>query len=233
MNFNNKWNKESYSKYLKYLLSIKDDKVKEFNKKLIITKSEILGIKIPVLRQIAKQIAKTDIDSFLRNVQNIYYEEILVEGFVIGTIKDKDLFIKYFDKFIYKIDNWSVCDSCISSFKIINKIDFFKRAELLVNDNKEFIQRTGIIIMLDYYLDDKHINEVLDIATRVKSDYYYVNMAISWLISASFVKYRTLTLELIKRKNLPTFVQNKAIQKIRESYKVEKADKEMLLKYKL
>lgn len=56
-------------------------------------------------------------------------------------------------------------------------------------------------------------------------------MAISWLISVCFVKFRTDTLELIKSKNLPVFVQNKAISKIRDSYRVANKDKELVKKY--
>lgn len=227
------WSEAEYEEYLNYLFSIGNAKTIEFNSKLIKTNKKMIGIKTPVLRNIAKLIAKGNINSFLACVRSNYFEEILIEGFVIGFIKDDNLFLEYFENFIKKIDNWAVCDMCVSSFKIMKKVDFFNLADDLVNTDSEFIQRVGLIIILDYYIDDKHINEILEIVKNLKSNYYYVNMASAWLISSCFIKYREMTLDLIKSKKLPVFVQNKSIQKIRESYKVDKGVKDELLKYKM
>ena len=59
-----------------------------------------------------------------------------------------------------------------------------------------------------------------------------MNMAVAWAISVCYVKFRDKTLKLLKIKELDIFVQNKAIQKIRESFRVSDEDKEMLKKYK-
>lgn len=227
------WRKVDYEEYLGYLLSIKNEKTIEFNSKIIKTNYKMIGIKTPELRNIAKFIAKGNIISFLSCVKSTYFEEILIEGFVIGFIKDYNLFLKYFEKFIRKIDNWAVCDMCVSSFKIMKKVDFFGLANNLINTNDEFIQRVGLIIILGYYIDDNHIKRILDIVQNLRSNYYYVNMASAWLISTCFVKYKEMTLEAIKSKKMPAFVQNKSIQKIRDSYKVNKKDKDDILKYKI
>ncbi len=47
------------------------------------------------------------------------------------------------------------------------------------------------------------------------------------------MKFPRETLPLLQRRTLPKFTQNKSIQKIRESYRVPKEDKDMLLQYKL
>ena len=190
------WNKDKYNEYIKYLNKIGDEKTKEFSKKITMTNYEVIGIKIPMLRSIAKDISKTDIKSFLELCENNYYEEILIEGFVIGSIKDYDLFLKYFNKFIYKIDCWAICDSCISSFKIMKKYDFSSLAYSLILDSREFIIRVGYIMLMDFYVDDNHIKDILEISKK-ESSYYYVNMAIAWLLSVCFIKYRTKTVELL------------------------------------
>jgi len=228
-----KWNNSDYKKYLEYLKSLGSKNIIQFNSKIIFTKQEIIGIKTPVLRNIAKIIAKGDIESFLLNVGSRYFEECLIEGFVIGFIKDKEVFLEFFNKFIKKVDNWATCDMCVSSFKIMKKYDFYDMAKDLSLKSDEFISRIGIIIMLDYYLDDRYIDDVLSTMLKIKSDYYYVNMAISWLISVAFVKFRSNTLNLLKLRELPVFVQNKAIQKIRDSYRVSRDDKDMLIEYKM
>jgi len=227
MKINFEWNNDNYNKYLDYLNNISENKTKEFNKKLITTKYEILGIKTPILKQIAKDISKTDFKKFITLSHNKYYEEIMIEGFLLSYIKDNNEFLDYFNKFIYKIDNWSICDSCIASYKIMKKNDYSDVAYSLILDSHEFIQRVGYIMLLDYYIDDNHIDTILELCNK-ETNYYYVNMAVSWLLSVCFVKSRIKTLELLKTKNLSVFVQNKTISKIRESYRVSQEDKELV-----
>ena len=74
------WNKETYQEYINYLISIKEDKYKEFHSKLCFTKYEILGIRLPIIRKIAKEISKTNYEDFLKLTKSKYYEEVLIEG---------------------------------------------------------------------------------------------------------------------------------------------------------
>ena len=50
MKINYSWTKNNYEKFLKYLVSISDEKTKVFNERIFATKYEVLGIKVPVLR---------------------------------------------------------------------------------------------------------------------------------------------------------------------------------------
>lgn len=228
------WDKNTYNNYLDYLKEQKDtNDFKNFSQKLITTKNEMIGIKIPKLRKIAKEITNTDITSFFNNVTSTYYEEILVEGFIIGTIKDKKIFDKYFFNYIKKIDNWSTCDTVISSCKIMKKDpSYYQEACKLIKKEDEFIIRVGLIIMLDHYIDDKHIDDILNKTDKIKSNHYYVNMAIAWLISVCFVKYKDKTYKYLKNNNLDKFTYNKSIKKIIESLRVSTEDKNILRQMK-
>ena len=227
MKINYTWNNKTYNDFINYLKKISDPKTKEFNEKIINTKYEILGISMPVLRTIAKDISKTNYLEFFKYINNTYYEEVMIEGLLLSYIKDNNSFLELFNKFIYKIDNWALCDTCINSYKIMKENDFSDIAYSLILDSQEFIQRVGYIILLCYYIDDNHIDSIISLSLK-ESSYYYVNMAISWLLAESFVKYRTKILELLKSKKLSPFVQNKTISKIRESLKVSKEDKELV-----
>ena len=57
-------------------------------------------------------------------------------------------------------------------------------------------------------------------------------MAVSWLISICYIKYPCVTVRYIMDNKLDDFTHNKAIQKIRESYRVSKEDKDYLNKLK-
>jgi 3-methyladenine DNA glycosylase AlkD len=73
---------------------------------------------------------------------------------------------------------------------------------------------------------------VLAILSKISGS-YYVNMAVAWAISMAFVKYENKTLSILKSKSLPTDIQNKSIQKIRDSLRVPKATKDSLIEYKI
>ena len=83
---------------IKYLDSIKDDEYKKFNEKIIKT-NNIIGIRIPILKKIAKEISKLDYLTFIKNNKHKYYEEIILHGLVITYLKDYDVAIKLFDEY--------------------------------------------------------------------------------------------------------------------------------------
>ncbi len=234
MNFINLyWNKEIYIKYLDYLISIKEDKYQEFSSKLTKTKYKILGIRIPVLRSIAKKILKSDITSFLENNTFTYFEEVMIYGLVISNIKNENLFNKYFYTYLDLIDNWALCDTFCSSLKRLKKDNkYFIECINLLNSNKEYHIRVGLVSILDYYISEDNLDAIFKNINNIKLDTYYVNMAISWLLCEMFIDYKEETIKYIKECNLNNFIVNKTIQKIRESYRVNKNDKEYLLKFK-
>ncbi len=87
-------------------------------------------------------------------------------------------------------------------------------------------------MMLDYFLREEYVEQILLIVNGIEDEQYYGKMARAWLIAELFVKAREQTLKLLKHNNLAPWVQNKAIQKIRESYRVTPDDKQLLLNYK-
>ena len=221
-----------YDSLISYLYTFSDNKYLNFNKNIINTKSKMIGIRVPILRKIAKEI-KNNYLSFLSILKNKYYEESILEGLVIAKINDKKLFNKYFKKFIKKIDNWASCDICLSSMKQLGKDEeYFFMAIELIKENKEFISRCGYIILLDYYLKDNYIDRVLEIVDNNLSNYYYVNMAKAWLISICFIKYKDKTIKYLLDSNLDSFTYNKSIQKIIECNRVTDLDKTFVKKLK-
>lgn len=61
------WTNENYGKFLEYLISLKDDEYREFHSSLVLnSKYEMIGIRVPMMRKIAKEIAKINIEEFLK-----------------------------------------------------------------------------------------------------------------------------------------------------------------------
>ena len=221
-----KWNKENYKKFVKYLVSEQDIKYKKFHSSLVLnSKYEIIGIRVPVMRNIAREIAaRGDIEEFLKYAQDKDYEEVMIQGFVISHIKDEKIFYKYFKKYINKIDNWALCDSFCNSIKIIRKHPekYFEEAVKCALDKKEFISRVGLVLILDYFISQKNLEKIFKVMNEIQSDKFYINMAESWLICEIYIKFPKETEDFLKKNNLNKFTQNKAISKIHDSNRIGK-----------
>ena len=230
------WNKESYKAFIEYLISIKDIKYKEFHSSLVLnSKYEMIGIRVPTMKDIAKKIAKTsNVEEFLKFAQDKFYEEIMIQGLVISHIKDEKVFYKYFKKHINKIDNWALCDTFCSAIKIVEKNEdkYFKEAVDMSLSDKEFISRVGLIIILSHFVTDKNLDTIFEVLNKIKSDLFYINMAEAWLVCELYIKHPKETMKFIKKNQLNKFTQNKAISKIHDSYRVSKEEKETLKKYR-
>lgn len=203
-----------------------DSKYKEFNKKLIPTVDEdkILGVRMPELRKIGKILENNDFGWY-------YYEEVMLHGFYIGYKKlDFSERLLLLDTFIPKIDNWAVCDGVCSTLKFIdkNKYEFLEYLKKYMSSDKEYYIRFCVVILMDYYICDEFIDFVLDYLKSVKSEYYYVNMAVAWALSTAFVKYNDKVMFLIESKCLPKQVHNMTISKIRDSFRVDSETKKYL-----
>ena len=228
------WNKKFYEEFVQYLISMQDVKYKEFHSSLVLnSKYEMIGIRVPQMRQIAKELSKGNIEGFLKCAGDKYYEEIMIQGLTIAHIKDEKTFHKYFKEYIKKIDNWALCDSFCSSIKIVEKYEdkyFNECVQLALNDN-EFISRVGLVTILNHFVNKNRLNDIFKTLNKIKSDMFYINMAEAWLICDLYIKYPTETEQFLKNNNLNKFTQNKAISKIRDSYRVSNDNKKRINAY--
>lgn len=234
MNLNISWNKDNYQEFIRYLINLGEDSYKDFNKKVITTNYETLGIRIPLLRKIASEIFKGEYQEFLEISDSTYYEEVMIKGFVIGKIKEIDEFMMYFNSYLDLIDNWAICDCFCNSLKIINKNKnyFLNIIDALVKSNNLYYIRVGLVLLLSFYVEEEYIDIILKYLEKIKSNEYYVNMAKAWLLCEVFVKYQDKGLKFLMNNQLDKFTINKAISKIRDSYRVSKETKDMILAYK-
>jgi possible DNA alkylation repair enzyme len=90
-------------------------------------------------------------------------------------------------------------------------------------------QRFILVMLLAYYVEDKYLKDIFKICEQIKSDEYYVNMAKAWLLSVCYVKHKDETYKFLEETSLDDWAVNKSIQKIRESSRVTKEDKEKIL----
>lgn len=218
-----------------HILSMKDEKYREFHSRLVPGEDKIIGVRVPVLRQYAKELYKIGggkIDALLDVVGNEYYEEIMLQGMLIGLQKKVDIkkYFKQIDNFVPKITNWGICDVFCAGLKEVKKYqaETWEYLKKYLCSSEEFHVRFGLVMLLDYYIDEDHIDEILSMVQEVVHEGYYVKMAQAWLLSICFVKFYDKTKIFMEKAEFDTFTYNKALQKARESYRIEPERKEEL-----
>jgi len=213
------------------LFELSDDKFKTFHSRLCPNTDNIIGVRLPLLRQLAKEIAKGDWRNFLSNSKEEYYEEILINGLVIAYAKcDVEERLNYIESFVPKIDNWAICDSFCNTLKFVNKNKeiMWEFIQPYLKSYNEFEIRFAVVIILNYYITEDYIDLVLKTLDNIKHDGYYVKMAVAWAISMCFVKFEEKTMAYLKDNSLDDFTYNKSLQKICESLRVDKNTKELI-----
>lgn len=225
-------------KILKDLFSFQDIEYKDFTSKLIPTvdKDLIIGVRTPILRNYAKKLFKEDEKQtfeFLNNLPHKYYEENNLHGCLIEQIKDFDFAMEYTEKFVPFIDNWATCD--LFSPKVFKKYPNETYSYILdwIEDEKTYIIRYGIGLLLSNYLDENFKEEHLEIVSNIRSKEYYVNMMIAWYFATALAKQQNYAIKFIEDKKLDDWTHNKAIQKAIESRRITDEQKAYLRSLKV
>ena len=218
------------------LFTYKDEKYKEFTSKLIpnISINKIIGIRIPILRSLAKELYKNnEYQRFLSSLPNHYPEENLLHGSIISLFKDYDTCIEEIERFLPYIDNWSVSDTISPKIFNKNKDKLLNKIKEWCASSKTYTIRFGVLMLMQFYLDEDFKKEYLAIPLRIKSDEYYVNMMIAWFYATALAKQYDEAVKIIEKHELDPWVHNKTIQKAKESYRVSNEHKNYLDKLKI
>ncbi|SOC36064.1 DNA alkylation repair protein [Ureibacillus acetophenoni] len=213
------------------LLEHVDEKYQEFQSKLIPDTTNLLGVRLPVLRKIAKEIAKGEWEQFLVHDPEDYFEEVMLKGLVIGYLKvNLEEKLEWVEWFVPKISNWSICDSFCSGIKVTEKDRKIVWDFLMpyLNSSDEYEVRFGIVMLLNYFIEKEYIVMILTLFNFIKHEGYYVKMALAWAISVCFIHYPQRTIEFLNNNDLDDFTYNKSIQKIIESSRIDQETKDEL-----
>ena len=236
MNFTiDKWTEADYDKLINHLTDNQDAKYRDFSASLEPNEEQAykrLGVRIPFMRALGKEIAKGDAYGFLNISTNDYYETRMIRGIVAGLIKTKSFeeFTSLVELIATDIECWSLCDCFCSGLKQVKKYkkEFFDYIESYLLSNNVWKIRIALVVMLGYYLDEEYIDRVFERCDSIKSDYYYVNMAQAWLIATAFVKCEEQTRAYLLSNSLSKFTFNKAVQKCIESRRIDEETKNYL-----
>ena len=202
------------------------EKLKDFSAKLLpgVDESRILGVKVPELRKVAKElVASGEYKEFLTE-KHFYVEEVILHGLILGCAKLAiDELMRELEKFLPQADNWMVTDCTASGLKAVkkNRDAFYLKCLEWLESESEYTVRFAVVILLGYYLDDDFRKDIPALLARYDTDSYYINMAIAWYFSVALVKRYDDVIGLFRTRAIVNpWVHNKSIQKAIESYRI-------------
>ncbi len=212
------------------LIELADEKYRSFTAALTPGKENILGVRLPLLRKMAKQIVGGDWRSYLMEAKDDSMEETLLQGMVIGYCgaEPKEV-LELARAFIPKIDCWPVCDSFCGGLKFTktNKELVWEFLQPYLSSNREYEIRFGVVMLL-YYLQPEYAPLAFAHFDRIKHEGYYVKMAVAWVLSMYYISLPEVTMSYLMDNRLDKFTYNKTLQKITESLKVDKETKDLI-----
>lgn len=214
-----------YSELLDELSALAEPEFAAFQKKLIPTAQEILGVRTPDMRKLAKRFKGTEDELFA--FPDTYYEVTFIKLSAVSLLS-YDSFCRYVEKCVPLIDNWATCDCFKAACLKKHRDEFLPLLEKLFANGGEFYQRYVLITLLGYYTEERYLPTIKEYLSRADTSMYYVHMAAAWLTAEVLVKYYDYGVAVLESGILEAKTHNKAIQKAKESYRLTNEQKGFL-----
>lgn len=208
------------------LSELKDEEYRSFSGKLVPGK-EVLGVRVPDLRRLAKRIVKEDPESgdrFIRSLPHRYLEENHLHAFILSEEKDMNELIRKTEEFLPYVDNWATCDSFTpvvfrkDTSRVPGLIDYW------LDSDREYTVRYGIRLMLSRKDFSKENMEAV-IRAGKRND-YYVYMAASWYLSMAALENPEDFKKVFLRDKTGDRLYKETIKKILESRQFTDSEKD-------
>ena len=172
-----------YDDILKKLKSLSDPKAVEGMARFGINPENTFGVSIPNLRKMAKEIR---IDHAL--AQQLWASGIHEARILASMIDDPKMVTEeQMERRVKDFDSWDVCDQCCMN--LFGKTKFaYEKAVEWSSDDKEFIKRTGFVLMAclavsDKKADDKQFEPFFPIIKReATNNRNFVRKAVNWAL---------------------------------------------------
>ena len=137
------WTQERYDAFRRELYAQQEEAYRQFHTKLLRSDLPVIGLRAPLLRKIAAEIAKEDGAGFLRICGRETYEERLLYGLVAAALPVSYAeFLPYCDTYTETIvENWAHCDGFCASLK--KRIDAVQSEQYYVRMGQAWLLATA------------------------------------------------------------------------------------------
>lgn len=215
------------------LFALQDEKYAAFQRKLLpgIDVNSVIGVRTPLLRSLAKQLAGTDLaEDFLAKLPHAYFDENQLHAFLVSDIKNFGRCVELLERFVPYIDNWATCDQLSPRCFFKHKTELLPHIMRWLESAQTYAIRLAIVMLMRHYLDDAFQPNHLAVVASVNKEEYYVKMAQSWYFATALAKHFDITVHFLQRQTLDVWTHNKTIQKAIESYRIDEEKKSLLKK---
>ena len=211
------------------LLELCEPKYMKFTSALMPGVENVLGIRLPLLRKIAREIAAGDWRAYLAQAGGFYFEERMLQGMVISYARcgpaEK---LEHVARFIPKIDSWAVCDCFCWRLKAAERQPMWEFIRPRFRSEAEYEVRFAVVMALGNFVDQAHIEDLLQLLDGIRHEAYYARMGVAWAVSVCYIKFPERTHAWLESCSLDDWTFNKSLQKIVESYRVSDAAKQQI-----
>lgn len=228
----------THAELVKRLLENQDLKYRDFHASLLpnIDKKSIIGVRVPVMRKIAKEFADSatpaELAKFLDKLPHKHFEENQVHLFVVERIKDREECLRRIEQFLPYIDNWAVCDGKSPKALLKDEAHFLASIEKWLKSREPYAVRFGVNMLMNFFLDARFdvrfLKWVAAIDEKKFVDRYYVQMVVAWYFATALAKQWEMAFPYIKNRKLSPWIHAKTIQKACESYRITAEQKAVL-----
>ena len=213
------------------LFALQDVAFGNFQAKLMpnIDRNNIIGVRTPALRTLARKIAKTDAaQEFITKLPHRYFEENNLHAFIVAQTSDFDAAMRQTELFLPYIDNWATCDQFSPAVFKKHPDKLLIAIKRWIKSDRTYTVRFAIKMLMTFYLDKHFCDEYPQMVTAVRSDEYYIKMMIAWYFATALAKQYDSVIKYLTDHRLDNWCHNKAIQKAIESYRITDEQKAFL-----
>jgi 3-methyladenine DNA glycosylase AlkD len=141
-----------------------------------------LGVKIPLVRQLAKKIGKN------HELAKLLWKTEIHEARILATFIDipKQVTENQFESWVGDFNSWDLCDQCCS---LLIKTPFaLQKIQIYASSKEEFVKRTAFVLMCALVINDKKANDDIfypffDLIEREAWDERnFVRKAVNWAL---------------------------------------------------
>ena len=195
----------------------------DFQRRLMPTVSpeRVLGVRTPILRRLARELfGHPGREAFMRELPHVYFEENNIHAFMIERITDFDECVRALDIFLPHVDNWATCDQMNPRVLETRPDELYALALRYISSDETYRVRFGVVTLMRYFLDERYTEEVSERVCAIRSDEYYVKMAVAWYFATALAKQYCSAVRFIEDRRLDGEAHAKAIRKAIESLRV-------------
>ena len=207
----------------KLLFSNRDEKYRSFQSALIptVAPERMIGVRTPVLRTVAKEIAADPFkEEFLNSLPHEYFEEDQLHFFIISAERDFDACVREVERFLPFVDNWAVCDQSAPKVFAKRKAELLPHIEKWLSSDRVYTVRFAVNMLMRNYLGDDFDVRYARRVASLRADEYYISTVVAWYFATALAKNYGEAIPFLEDRLLDRDTHNRTVRKALESFRI-------------